>query len=165
MAVDASHYTVERKLELAISNYLAGRRPSFNPALRVVAARPAQEHSVPCVIVETEDGDEDGARGAGNFRVPVKVYLWTEVHDTTEEQHQALAGWMFEALCQQAEILLALNKPGSLRGQAAGYPDTRAVRQLHLYAVYISSPKTATDKKMRGTKLELDVVCMGKDGG
>jgi hypothetical protein len=95
--------------------------------------------------------------GSGVFDVKMKVFILTQSDDEDIETHDERVTVVQALLFDAEAIRAALNVP--LVG-----PDTRSVKDLHIYDVIETESDEGRDERHFGEVLNYQVICQGVDG-
>jgi len=146
---------LKRKLENAIVAYLT---PHFaGTAVTVIAGKTTELKKLPCIIVysEGESPNPELPPDCGVSDIDIRVLVLTQSDDETLGEHDERLERAHELLCDSEKLEYALN---------ARHPDTRTVKDFHIYDLILQSVDEGMDDRHFGDILRYKGVCQGVDG-
>jgi hypothetical protein len=148
---------LKRKVELAFRDYLSGRTELAG--VEVFAGHRAEKRTLPCVVVYGEAASENDEfpPGTGVFNVKMKVFILTQSDDENIGTHDERVAVVQALLFHAEAIRSALNV-------SSDDPDTRSVKDLHIYDVVETESDEGRDERHFGEVLNYLVICQGVDG-
>lgn len=148
---------LKRKVELAFRDFFFGRTELAG--VEVFAGHRAEKRTLPCIVVYGESASENDEfpPGTGVFDVRMKVFVLTQSDDEDIGTHDDRVEIVQSVLFDVDDVRSKLNR--SLQD-----PDTRSVKDLHIYDVIENESDEGRDERHFGEVLDYIVTCQGVDG-
>lgn len=151
--------TIKRKIEKAIAAILRANASFEQQGVAIIEGRADGERTLPCIIAYAESATppEDFPSGAGIWAVGLKVFVLTQADDEDVEAQDERASEVIREILGNPDTMALLNIPEE-------GPDTRPVKDLHVYDIQEETLDEGRDERHFGDVLNFTVICQEVDG-
>lgn len=146
------------KCEQAFLGFVQSENPLALFGYPIVSSKRHADFPIPGVVFAvSEDAVKERLHGRGVFEVPLDIYVGTNSEQDPEgSAHRAAAGAIIGHLNDKTSVRAVLN--------TAGNPDTRPVKDFHVYDYSLrGQPTRAIALGTWETVIKLLVICQGMD--